>query len=477
MGLALGRGDAPMMATEHPDASFWGTGHEGGAAVPTADAATTRQAGAGRRAHVQGMPVRRWLATTPGRLRLASVVLVAALVLAGVVAGLAASARRDATRTVVDRATPELVAAESLFAALADADAAASSAYLKAGTEPPELRRRYERDIELAGRHLARLGTAAGDAPLARRAVSAIAQHLPTYTGYIEDSRTEDRHANSVSSAYLRAASTVMREKILPQATVLYTHAAERLDDSYRSGTSTTQIVLVIAAGVLAFALLLGLQLFLFSRMHRIVNVGLAGATAVLVVLVIGTLAVFGSQQSDLVDAQRHGSDAVQVLSAARILTLRAQNDEDLALIERGTGEKYLADYQDVAGRVGDAEGRGGLLDDARDIAARSGSTDRIDRLRTRYATLAAAHVAVRAADDKGEYEQALQLNEDKAPAGAAFDRGLGIEIARARVELDRRASDASSGLDVLLIVLPVLTVGAVLLVLVGLQRRIGEYR
>jgi hypothetical protein len=465
------------MATEQPDVFFWATGHEGGAAVPTADAATTRQAGAGRRAHVQGMPVRRWLATTPGRLRVASVVVVAALLLAGVVAGLATSARRDATGVVVDRATPELVAAESLFAALADADAAASSAYLKAGTESPELRRRYERDIDLAGRHLARLATAAGQAPTARRAVSTIARQLPTYTGFIEASRAEDRHADSVSSSYLRSASTVMREEILPQATVLYTHAAERLDDSYRSGTSTTEIVLVIGAGVLGFALLLAVQLFLFSRMHRIVNVGLASATAVLVVLVIGTLAVFGSQQSDLAGAQRHGSDAVQILSAARILTLRAQNDDDLALIERGTGEKYLADYQDVASRVGDARGRGGLLDDARAIAARSGSTAGIERLRAAYATLAAAHEAVRTADDEGDYEKALRLNDEKAPTLAALDRGLGIEIARAQVELDRRASDAGSGLDVLLLVIPVLTVGAVLLVLVGLQRRIGEYR
>jgi len=211
--------------------------------------------------------------------------------------------------------------------------------------------------------------------------------------------------------------------------------------------------------------------------MHRIVNVGVASATAVLLVLAVGTVAVFGSQQSELVGAQRHGSDAVQVLAATRILALRAQNDDDLALIERGTGEKYLADYQLVAGRIGDDEGRGGLLDRARDIAARGGSTERIDRLRAQYATLAAAHAAVRKADDDGNYEDALQFNREKAPAVAALDRGLGIEIARARVELDGRAADARTGLDVLLIVIPVLTVGAVLLVLVGLQRRIGEYR
>jgi hypothetical protein len=196
------------------------------------------------------------------------------------------------------------------------------------------------------------------------------------------------------------------------------------------------------------------------------------------VVLLVWTLVAFGSQQSDLVGAQRHGSDAVQVLAATRILALRIHNDDNLVLIERGGGEQYLADYEVMAARIGDQQGHGGLLDRAGQIAARSGSTERVDDLRARYADVTTAHDAVRKADDDGHYEDALAIaNQEKAPAVDAFDRDIGIEIARARVELDQRAVDARSGFDVLLIVIPVLTAGAALLVLVGLQRRIGEYR
>ena len=43
------------------------------------------------------------------------------------------------------------------------------------------------------------------------------------------------------------------------------------------------------------------------------------------------------------------GSDSVQVLSAARILALRAQADESLALVARGGGDQYLTDFDAVA--------------------------------------------------------------------------------------------------------------------------------
>jgi hypothetical protein len=465
------------MTTQDLDALFWGTGGGEGAAVSTTKAVTTRESGAGR-LQVQGMPFGRWMVTTPGRLRVASIALVAVLVLVGVAAALATESRRDATHTVAQQATPELVAAESLFAALADADAAASTAYLQPGVDSVDLRHRYDDDIEVAGRHLTLVAGAAGTSPKARHAVRVISQQMPVYTGLVEAARANDRQGNSVSSAYLRDASRVMREDILPQATIVYEHAAHQLDDAYRSGTSSTDILLVAGVGIVALALLVALQLYLFTRMHRMVNAGLAGATAILLVLLVWTLVAFGSQQSDLVSAQRHGSDAVQILSAARILALRAHSDDNLALIERGGGEKYLVDYDELAGRIADNNGRGGLLDVAGEIAARSGSRKPIVRLREHYAAVAAAHRAVRNADDTGDYEKAVRVaNEEKVPAVATFDRDLRIEIARARVELDQRATDARSGFGVLLFVIPVLTVGGALLVLVGLQRRIGEYR
>src|SRR5262245_60559601 len=104
---------------------------------------------------VQGMPLQRWLTTTPGRLRAASVALVVGLVVLAVVAATAVGARHRATDDLSVQTVPALVAAEQLYGKLADADATASRTFLLAGLEPAELRQRYHRDLRAAGRHLA----------------------------------------------------------------------------------------------------------------------------------------------------------------------------------------------------------------------------------------------------------------------------------------------------------------------------------
>ena len=73
------------------------------------------------------------------------------------------------------------------------------------------------------------------------------------------------------------------------------------------------------------------------------------------------------------VTAQRMGSDSVQVLSAARILALRAQADESLALVARGGGDQYLTDFDAVARKL---DPRRGLLADAARLERRTGTDD-----------------------------------------------------------------------------------------------------
>ena len=104
-------------------------------------AVTPTNASSGSRGmRIQGMPVRRWLRTTPGRLRAASALLVVGLLIFAVATTAATQARSDAARKVQRESAPALVAAQSLYASLADADATASTIFLRAGLEPQQLR-------------------------------------------------------------------------------------------------------------------------------------------------------------------------------------------------------------------------------------------------------------------------------------------------------------------------------------------------
>jgi hypothetical protein len=361
---------------------------------------------------------------------------------------------------------------------LSDADATATTIFLSPGKEPPELRQRYLDDVAAAGRHLTQVSREFASDSDARRAAGVIAAQLPVYTGRIDTARANIRQGFPVGAAYQRAGSNLMRDRIRPAATTIYERAARDLDDTFRSGTSTSEIVFVVVAGVLVLALLIGVQLFVTRRSHRILNTGLAAATVLVLVMLVWTVVRFTSEQDALVRAQRHGSDQMQVLSSARILALRAQSDDNLALVERGTGDAYNVDFDTVSKRLGGRDGRGGLLGDATTISHRTGSEDSIAALSRGFATFLQEHQRVRSLDTQGQYDQAV-ANSIGAEARAAqtLDSGLSDEIDRARARLDAAAADGRAGFDPLAIGIPLLIVLAGVLVLIGLQRRIGEYR
>jgi hypothetical protein len=428
---------------------------------------------------VQGIPVRRWLRTTPGRLRTLSIALVFAAVAVGAIAWTTAQARHGATREVGVDATPQLGASEALYAALADADAAASTAYLEPGNDDPSVLRRYDRDISTAGQSFATVGREVGDRAEARRALATISKQLPVYTGLIEAARANNRQGFAVGAAYLRQASALMQDTVLPAATVLYEQSAQRLDDAYGRGTDNRDFVWLAVAGVATLALFVGACVYLARRTRRLLNVGVVAGFVLLAILFGWTVAQFATAQSSLVDAQRHGSDAVQTLSSARILLLRAYNDDNLALVARGNGADYVQDFDTVAKVLTATKSRQpGLLHTAGAIAGRTSDVDLAHRLVRQFASVQQAHDAVRGNDDAGSYGDAVKAaTTTERQAVSTLDDTLQREIARTQAILAARAADARGGYTVMLVLLPLLALGAAVAVLAGLTPRIEEYR
>ncbi len=457
--------------------------------TPTTPAAPTR----GLR--VQGVPWRQWLRTTPGRLRAASAILLFALLLFAVVTTFATEVRSRAAASVQTKSAPELVAAEALYGSLADADAIASTIYLRAGAEPPQLRRRYLDDVERAGRLLEDVSRRSESSPKVRAALRTIGEQLPVYTGLVDTARSNIRQGFGEGGAYLRRGSRIMREQILPAATDLYRDAARRLDANYRSGTSASTAAVVVIVGVAMIGLLVLVQVYVRRRSNRILNVGLVSATVLVVLILVGTLLEFNHAHGALNRAQSQGSDSVEVLSSARILALLAQSNANLALIERGSGDVYLARFDEVMKDLGAKDGTGGLLGDARTLAARTGDEERVGQLAVQFRHLNEVHDDVRKFDDDGDYEKAVGLsvgtNDDavndalKQSGGGSqelaavdrLDRALQTNIARAQVRLLDAADDARTGYGALEVAIPIFAILAGLLVLLGLERRIAEYR
>ena len=427
-----------------------------------------------RRPHVA---LRARLRTTPGRLRLAAGVLALAAIAFGVALATAAASRRQAADAVATRTEPLLVEADGLYASLSDADATATTTFLIGGLEPVARRRRYLGDLASASARLTTLTEQLGGSAEARAAVATLANGLPAYSGLIEAARANNRQGLPVGAAYLRRASGLMHDAILPAAGQLYGIEARRLDADYRSSTSATGYIALAVAGTLLLALLVGTQLGLARFTHRILNVPLVLATVLLVGVAVWVLVAFVSAQNALSDAQRKGSDSVQVLSAVRFLALRAQRDEGLALVARGGDTQDQKDFETVM-RTLAPTGAGGLLGEASRLAARAGSTAGIDRLRSTIVAYEDVHRRVVGAANGGDVNDANRtFIADETPISDRLDRDLQGQVATAQGRFARSARSATSDLRALVLGIAVLAAAIAALAVAGLAKRIGEYR
>ena len=423
--------------------------------------------------------IARHLATTPGRLRLAAALLVLTAITFGLVARHAAGERGEAVESV--RATEELlVSAVDLSVSLSNTHAIAAFGFLRGGTEQPQSRRRYNEALAQSGGAVAEIARAIGASPARGAAVGRITRTLPTYAGLVESARSNARQGYPVGNAYLREASRSMRNVMLPSARELYEIEAQSLTRGYRDGVSGG---LLLAAGLAGCALLAALawtQLFLARATRRIVNPLLALATLLLLGLGVWIGVAFTVQHGALVDAQRTGSDPVELLTATRILALRAQADESIALAARGGGEgaKRLQDvdrgFQTVTRPIP------GLLTHA--AAVGGPSVRSIDAAYRRYL---AAHLEVVKQVKSGDFTAAVQLavlrgaagGPSTAAAGEALNDALDREIGPAQERFKAEAARARGALDGLSDAIPALTALSLLLALLGVRQRLEEYR
>jgi len=128
--------------------------------------------------------------------------------------------------------------------------------------------------------------------------------------------------------------------------------------------------------------------------------------------------------------------------------------------------------------RLGGERGTSGLLGYAATIADRTGDGARIRALAPHVTKLRDLHAQIRDLDHGGDYNGAVALSVGQQVAAVdQLQHGLQNDIDRSQGRLAAAAQDARSGFGVLEVAIPVFAIIAGLLVLLGLERRIGEYR
>jgi hypothetical protein len=433
-------------------------------------------------------------ATTPARLRLLLALLILLSLAWGVLAALTADQHASAAADVVAVSEPLSLDAEQIYTSLSDADATAASAFLAGGLEPTVARQRYQADItqaairieaasalvgssaartQLPG-HIAKqasaVGTAVGDD------LAMLSGQLPAYTDEVGTARADNRLGLPLGAAYLREASALLRETLLPAASDIYTRESALLTSASAQATGLPLIVVAVVAGLGLGYVLFRSSRWLSRHTHRVVNYGLLLATLAGLVSVVWLVGAFVVGRGDLLYAQQQGSAPAQAFARAEVAALQAHADESLTLIDNGGDDSYQKDYLTQQKHLG--PGPGTLLAAVQAAAAEGGGGSGPDvaaQARAWYR----AHAALRAKDDAGSHGAAVQsaLSGDAATSFARLYATLseGINDHQATFATSARSGrDAFTGLAVGMIVASLVMVGGCAW---GLSRRLAEYR
>jgi hypothetical protein len=433
-------------------------------------------AGTGARGRSVRARMARRLSTTPGRLTLASTLALAVALCFGLAATTSELSRARAAQAVQNQTEPLLAQAVALYTALSDANATATTTFLTGGLEPPARRARYLQDLRLASGALTTLTRQVAGPPAAQAAVASVADQLPVYSGLVEAARAGNEQALPVGAAYMRQASGLLTGTVLPAADQLFGTEAARLSDGYRAGTAAAPVVVLAVAAALALGLLVALQTQLARISRRVFNVPALLATVVVLVVSVWALTGLISEQDALATAQRAGSDPVEVLSATRVLVSRAQTDQSVTLVSRGSDQTDPLDFTRVMGVLA---APGGLVDEAvaleqsRDAGAPAGL------LRTDFRAYQAEAAQIASLQRSGELPAAAALASSPTANNIAnrLTAALVAQTGAAQARFASAAADASSSLSGLWIATAVMAAVAAVLVSIGLQQRLREYR
>ncbi len=278
-------------------------------------------------------PLRRVARTTPGVVALVALAVVVSCAIAATVCYADLSHRIAEHHTVLERSEPVAYAAQNLYAALSEADAAAAAAFLSGGIQTPAMRQRYQQAVAAAAAALTDVTAGATDESV-RTVVAGISAQLATYTGLVEAARANNLQEFPVGSAYLREASALMQNDLLPGAEQILARDLAAVDAGQRSVGSVPTLSIVLLS-----LLLVGIATgswILARRTNRQFNLGLVIAAVVVLIAITWIVVATRLAASSIERSRSEGTARIEQLAKARILAQQARTDETLQLIGRG---------------------------------------------------------------------------------------------------------------------------------------------
>ncbi|GAA4263607.1 hypothetical protein GCM10022255_109680 [Dactylosporangium darangshiense] len=456
----------------------------------------------------------------PTRIRLLAGVialLVAALV---VVLTVEAHRQRDGLRVIGGQAAPEVVATAELYFALNDMDAQLANVLLVGddttlGFTRAKALELYQQRRGQVSADLQQAAAAAND-PVTAQRVRDLLDALGRYeTLAARTLLLDEQHPHpagdppAAALAEYRQATDLLAGTLLPAARDLGDHHAAALAGTYqdqRGELLTVRAWLLVLGGLLLAALAV-MQVYLARRFRRVLNAPLLAATVMVVTLAGGGVALGTSVAEHLRSAKRDAFDSILVLERARAVSYDANADESRYLADPERAGQYEAAFLGKTQQLVTLDGATLDAYDARlDAALQGYRRDQADvgwrgYLGTEFRNItftrerAAAETAIARfqtyqRDDRhirrlvrdGDRRAAIAFCTSYAPGDSnyafdEYDKALVTLIDINQRAFDDRIAGGERELSPAAYAPAVIGVAALALLLLGLRRRLGEYR
>jgi hypothetical protein len=255
------------------------------------------------------------------------------------------NSQRQAIKTVGKDAAPSVLTAQQLQDSLAGMDASLASELLLKPGDPRE--KEVEIEFQTNRKKIAARVVAAAKNityPPEQEIVEKLQRYDGDYLLKLQESRDLHRRGDSIGAMNIyRNAAALMDEKIMPKTEELSRINSEQLEATYYEQRRNNGVIdfFIAIVGLVQIAILIIIQLFLYQRMRRMLNLPLLGATAIAIIFLGYTLSSFAGATTHLKVAKKDAFDSLLALRQMRSLSYRANADESRYLLDRANASQH----------------------------------------------------------------------------------------------------------------------------------------
>lgn len=259
------------------------------------------------------------------------------------------NSQRQAIKAVGKDAAPSVLTAQQLQDSLAGMDASLASELLLKSGDPRE--KEVEIEFQTNRKKIAARVVAAAKNityPPEQEIVEKLQRHDGEYLLKLQEARDFHRRGDSVGALNIyRSAAALMDEKIMPKTEELSRVNSQQLEETYAVQRTTNGAIgfFLAIVGLVQIAVLVIIQLFLYQRMRRMLNLPLLGATAIAIIFLGYTLSSFTGAATHLKVAKEDAFNSLFSLRQMRSLSYRSNADESRYLLDRANAPQHEREF------------------------------------------------------------------------------------------------------------------------------------